>query len=226
MITPKIGYTYIGLPGLVTMAERTLTILSSRHPDEPFFQKATAKVQEAQVKATAAINSATRLEGTKSVTEADNDRDNSYNSLRLHLKAGLKRRNEAYQQACERLYAIFTRNNLGLARLPYGEQSAALTSLFTDLAAPQAVTDLDTTNSTEWLAELQADQQSFEGAVVSRTEEKATGDTLTDAEASALLIPALKSLFRVLDVAEENEMVDGVAETISQVNVVIAEVVR
>lgn len=225
MITPKIPYTQITLSGLVTLADRTITAVNNRHPEQPFFVKSISKLDAARVKASGAINSDTKLAGTKSVTQSDNDRDNSADSLKAHIKAGLKRNNVTYREACERLYEIFEKNNLALSDLPYDEESAALVSLFADLDMPQAVTDLATVNATEWLEELKADQSAFKAAVLVRSEEKVTKQVLTDAEAESLIIPALKSFYKVTDVAEENELVEGASETIAQLNAIIAEIV-
>lgn len=225
MILPRIPYTYISLPGLLTMTERTLAILNERHPGEPFFVRTIEKLESGKTLATKAMGSTNKALTTKNVTQADNDRDNSAESLKNHIRAGLKRNNKAYREACERLYAIFEKNNLNLTRLPYAEQTGALNSLLSDLSTPQAVTDLATVNTTEWVQELRTDQESFEEAIKARGEERAVDDTPTDTVALGALITALKSIFKVLDVAEENEQVEKVSETITLLNELIAEII-
>ena len=225
MITPRIPYTLLTLTGLITLAKRTISTLKSQHPEETFFGKNIQKLEAAQNLASRAANSTTRLAGTKDVTAADRDRDNSVDSLKAHIKAGLKRNNSAYREACERLFAIFEKNGLAISDLPYDQQTGALISLMEDLGTPQAQADLATINATEWLEELKTDQESFELAVLDRSQEKSTHDVPTDAEAQAAIIPALKGMYRTLDVAEENELVENISATISQINVIIGEIV-
>lgn len=222
----NIPYTLIPLPGLVTMSERSVQVLNSRHPDEAFFLRTIDKLLFASGLATRAIGSSRQAEGTKTVVAADDDRDASFDSVRDHVKAGLKRNNPEYKAACERLYGIFKKNNLNLSRLPYDEETGALISLFEDLSGSQPEADLAMINASEWLAELKRDQTAFENAVKARaSEKKEVSEIPTDAVAKEALIPALKSFYRVIDVAEENEIVTGVSETIGLINVIIQEVV-
>lgn len=221
-----IPYTLIPLSGLTTLSERSLQTVQTNHPDEAFFIKNINRLQQAIERATIAVGSSRMAEGTKSVTNADIDRDNSFDSLRDHVKAGLKRNNAQYKMACERLFTIFKKNNLNLSRLPYDQETGALMSLFTDLSDTQSVTDLATIHATEWLQELKSDQSGFEEAVKTRASEKVDAqDVPTDAAAKEMLIPALKSFFKVIDVAEENEIVADISQTIGLLNVIIQEVV-
>ena len=224
MIITRIPYTKISLEDLITLSNRVYTVLEERHPDEDFFRGVLGKVTAGVAMGTQAMGSTRASSLTDSIEAADRDRDDSFDSLRYHVRAGLKRNNALYQHACERLYAIFQRNGLNLSRLPYNQQSGALASLFADLNESQATRDLEVVHATAWLQELKDDQIAFEEALRSRVEERSENEVPTDAEAREALIPALKGLFKTLDVAEENELVAEISETLTRCNVIIREV--
>ncbi len=225
MIQPRIPFTKINLSGLVTMAQRLRDLIHQKHPSETFFEKVLEKLDRAIEMGTKATGSTQASAYTKHVQDADKDRDNSFDSLRNHIHAGLKRNHSAYREACERLYRIFKQNGLNLSRLPYSQETGALLSLFEDLGTTEAQEDLDTVHGREWLKELQDDQDAFEAIVSSRIAERSAEDIPTDAAAAGALIPALKALHKTMDVAEENELVDGIDDTITNCNNIIAEVV-
>lgn len=225
MIHPRIPFTVIPLAGLVTMAERTLAIVRQQHPEVAMLTTPLSNLEAAIGVAVQALGSSRSLQKTVTVQQADRDRDNSYESLRNSIRAGLRRNNPAYREACERLLILFSKNNLELARLSYDAQTAALLSLFADLSTLQAVADLATIHATEWLQELKSDQERFEQAVSERGSERVQSQVPTDESARMQLIPALKALYKLLDVAEDHALIAGVDQTIPLLNAMIQEII-
>lgn len=225
MIIPKIPYYLLGLKGLLTLSHRILELLKSRHPGEVFIQSSVEKLEAAHDYGAQVVGASRKAYATKTVTTADDDRDDSYESLKQLVRAGLKRSNPDFREKCARLYAILEKNDIGLARLPYDQETAALHALFRDMDKAEAQADLAAINALAWYTELKTNQIEFEAAVQERGAERAELDVPTSREAIKELIPVLKHLFKVMDVAEEGEHFGNVSETVVRLNALINEVV-
>lgn len=136
----------------------------------------------------------------------------------------MKRSNTTISDAADRIYIILKKHGLDLAKLPYDEETAALQALFRDLEAAEALTDLGTIHAMDIYTELKTHQIAFEEAVINRGEER-TAKGPTNEEAIRELKPKLKHLFKMLEVAEEEELVADIDETNILVNAIIKEIV-
>ncbi|WP_436516095.1 DUF6261 family protein [Ekhidna sp. To15] len=224
MIISKIPYSLLGLKGMITLVFRILELMGARHAGEAFLQGSIAKLQAVWDFASNAVGTSRKLSGTKSVTEADDKRDDSFEALKWAIKGGMKRTNSAVSEAAERLYAVLEKNGLDLAKLPYDEETAALQALFRDLDQAEAQADLAAVYVMDCYNELKSHQADFEEAVSNRGEERTT-KAPTNEEAMRELKPKLRHLFKMLDVAEEEELVEDIASTNVLVNSIIKEIV-
>lgn len=178
-MTQNIPYSYFDLGKLTTLANDLLALTNSAYGDTPTLQPTLAALMTALEGAKASLGTDSTESLTASVQEADDLRDDSFRSLRDHIRAGLRRHaNPAYQQACGRLHAIVQRHGSRLYYQPYANESALLASLFQELAEAQSVTDLATIHATDWLAELQNDETRFLKVWKARNDQKVQADTV------------------------------------------------
>ncbi|WP_163718224.1 DUF6261 family protein [Mangrovibacterium lignilyticum] len=218
----KIIYSLYSLMNLSALARKVRNLLSTAFPTDPIVISLLAKIDVAQAVAVQAIGSSTKQNSTAMVRSADTSRDNSYVSLRNHVSAGLRRENADYRAACEALWPLFEKNDTTLYYFPDGEETQAIESLLTELKAGDGPAHLATVNATEWLDELDRDNQAFVAAQQQRAANRSTDTTVTDAEALKQLEAALNLMNSVMDSLSMMEAA-GVQAVATELNEYIAE---
>ena len=222
-MTLKILYSYFNLSRLVSLSQRMLQLLSARYSDHPMISPLLATVQAKQDQAVQSVGSSTRQSLTSLVREADQQRDNSYRSLRDHVAAGLLRENEVYRQACEALWDVFEKNGLSLFRASDSEETAAVVSLLKDLEKTTMQAHLETVHAVEWKAELERDNQAFVRLSQERSAVRSADDTVTDKVAFDQLRASLDLLCNMLNALYALDEPDGIRATVEELDQSIRE---
>ena len=205
----QILFSYFSLANLVALAQKIRNLLVAKFPEQPLVITLQTSLDTAIATALQAIGSTTRQSTTILVRSADKVRDDSYQSLRHHIEAGLKRQNEVYRAACEALVPDFEKNDILLYRMPDGEETAAIDSLIRDLSTTEKQAHLETIHATEWLAELDRDNKAFVSKSMQRSETRSANDTLADEKAFLQLQTALKLACSIID---SLQLTDGLTE--------------
>uniref|UniRef100_UPI003216986E DUF6261 family protein n=1 Tax=uncultured Draconibacterium sp. TaxID=1573823 RepID=UPI003216986E len=221
----KILFSYFTLAALTALVQKIVNLLSTKLPDNPMVTTITARLQPQIEVALQAIGSTSKTPLTQSVQEADARRDNTYRSLRDHIQAGLLRQNEVYRAACEALWPEFEKNGLQLYRIAKEKETAAIESLLNDLQKSKNQPHLVTTYTTEWVTELDNDNQAYVAATQQRSAARSTDDTVLDQQAFKELKTSLELLENILntmqamgDPANIGEVVNEVSQYISEAN--------
>ncbi len=219
----KILYAYFTLGRLSTLATKLKTNLSTQFPEQAIIVSLVGKMDVSIQVALQALGSSTKQGLTKTIRQADSFRDDSYVSLRNHIKAGLSRHNEAYQAACKALWPVFEKNGLRLFKFGDEEETSAIESLLLDLATAEMQGHLATINAVEWLGELNTDNQSFVNLSLQRSQNRVDDDTLQDSVAFRKLKASLELLRSTMETLSELDSIAGLDETMAQLNQLVSE---
>lgn len=219
----KIRYSYFTLAALTALVQKIVTLLSTKLPDNQMVITLLARFQPQLETAIQAIGSTTKTPLTVIVKQADLKRDNSFRSLRDHVKAGLNRENESYRSACEALWPEFEKNGTQIDRLPREKQTAATESLLADLQKNKNQPHLLTTNTTDWVSELDNDNRAYVTATTQRSSERSTDDTVLDHEAFKALRTSLDLLENILNTMQAMGDPVDVDEVVAEISQYIAE---
>ena len=90
MIFQKIPYSLISLKGLIALATRVIETISKRHEENSFLSTNLERLKSVIEEAARAVGSKRGLDGTQAVIQADEYRDDSYDSLKFYLRAGMR----------------------------------------------------------------------------------------------------------------------------------------
>ncbi|WP_297099702.1 DUF6261 family protein [uncultured Draconibacterium sp.] len=219
----KIRYSYFTLAALTALVQKIVTLISTKLPESQMIIALLARFQPQVETALQAIGSTTKQPLTEIVTAADLRRDNTYRSLRDHIKAGLQRQNEAYRTACETLWSEFVKNDLKLYNMARDKQTAATESLLADLRKPENAPHLITTNTNDWVTELDTDNQAYVAAATQRSAARSVDDTVHDAEAFKDLKTSLDLLENILNTMTVMDDQRGIDEVVAEVSQYISE---
>ncbi|WP_303923340.1 DUF6261 family protein [Draconibacterium sediminis] len=219
----KIRYSYFTLAAVTALAQKIVNLLSAKLPENLMVTSLLTRFQPQLETALQSIGSTIKNPLTQNVTAADLRRDNSYRSLRDTIKAGLNRPNEAYRVACETLWLEFEKNNLKLYDLARDTETAAINSLLADLRKPENAPHLVTTNTTDWITELDNDNQAYVAVSAQRSAARSTDDTVQDAEAFKDLKTSLELLENILNTMQAMQDPRGIDEIVAEVSQYIAE---
>ncbi|WP_346859563.1 DUF6261 family protein [uncultured Draconibacterium sp.] len=221
----KIFYSYFTLAALTALAQKIVSLLSAKLPDNQMAIALLTRFQPQLEAAIQAIGSTTKTPLTAIVKQADLKRDNSFRSLRDHVRAGLNRENETYRSACEALWPEFEKNGTHIDKLPRDKQTASTNSLLTDLRKPKNQAHLVTTNTIEWLTELDNDNRAYVTATTQRSSERSVDDTVLDHEAFKALRTSLDLMENILntmqamgDPVDVDEVVAEISQYITEAN--------
>ena len=217
----SIPYTVLNLAQLLALCDQIYKVVKERHPEEASLAGFLKSFSDAIEQAKLALASTIKEELTDAVETADALRDDCYVVLLTFIRAGLRRSAQpAYQQACERLFAIFDQNGgYALYNYSYNDQTAALESLLKDLDSPQAQADIEAIEATQRLKELKAAHEAFKAVYAEREKARATKKNMpTDKAATKLLQGAREKLFIMLDAHHLSGQVEGIDETIDIIN--------
>ncbi len=219
----KIVFSYFTLAALTALVQKIVTLLNVKLPDNQMVITLLARFQPQVETALQAIGSTTKTPLTETVTAADTRRDNSFKSLRNHIKAGLNRENEAYRTACEALWPEFEKNGLQIDRLARDTETAAINSLLADLLKQKNQPHLVTTNTTDWVTELDNDNQAYVAASAQRSAVRSADDTIHDNEAFKNLRTSLELLENILNTMQAMGDPEGIDEVVAEVSQYISE---
>ena len=219
----KILYSYFSLTRLHALAKKIKELLSAEFPEQPMLLTVLTSMEPKLAVALKSIGSTSKQPLTKAIRRADSERDDSYLSLKKHIKSGLRRRNDVYRSACEALWVLFEKNNLKLYRTADDDESSLIDSLVADLSTPENQAHLATVNATEWLAELDSDNKAFAAISAKRSVTRSADDTVEDIQAFADLKHWLDLLSNVLNSLCLVNNPEGIRETAAQINQYIIE---
>ncbi len=221
----KIYFSYFTLAALTALAQKIITLLSTKIPESQLVTTLLARIAPQLETALQAIGSTIKQPLTEIVTAADLRRDNTFRSLRDTIKAGLRRQNDSYRAACEALWREFEKNGLHLYSIPRDTETAAINSLLADLRKPENAPHLVTTNTTDWVTELDTDNQAYVAASAQRSAARSADDTIHDTEAFKDLKTSLELLENILNTmlamgepADIDEIVAEVSQYITEAN--------
>jgi hypothetical protein len=108
---------------------------------------------------------------TDDIAEADALRDDIYKGLRDAMKAAGRHFLPEKQQAATRIQVVLDHYN-GLSIKPYDEETAAITSMIAELATHAA--DITLLGLSDWVSELQANNEAFDSLKKARYSEIAS----------------------------------------------------
>ena len=215
----RIRYSYFNLAALTALVQKIVNLLNAQLPGHPMMQTLLARIHPQVQTALRAIGSTIKQPLTEIVSIADLRRDNTFRSLRDTIKAGLRRQNESYRTACEALWLEFEKNGLQLHSIPRDTETAAINSLLANLRKPKNQPHLATTNTTEWVAELDNDNQAYVTAATQRSAVRSVDNTVHDAEAFKDLKTSLELLENILNtllIMNDPRGIDTIVNEISQ----------
>ena len=219
----KILFSYFTLAALTALVQKIVNLLSAQLPEHQMVQTILTRFQPQLQTALQAIGSSTKTSLTAVVKSADTRRDNTFLSLRDHIKAGLRRQNDSYRLACEVLWPEFEKNDLNLYYLARDTETAAINSLLADLRKPENAPYLVTTNITDWVTELDNDNQAYVAAATQRSAARSADDTVHDAEAFKDLKTSLELLENILNTMLAMNDPRGIDTVVNEISQYIAE---
>ncbi len=224
----KITYSSFDLAEITALARELHAIVKTSYPEEAGLTTALQTLEAALHVAETSLGSSNREALTDEIIKADDRRDESFVSLRDHIEAGTRRQGNApYQQASERLKVIFDENGRNLYRKALARQSAMLSNLFVDLRSSEALKDLAMVNATEWLSELQADEERFKQLYNSRKAQKEmTTNTLPGEEVKKDLKNAIEVLLAIVNGLHQGEILKDSEEVVETINKNIEEATK
>lgn len=219
----KISFSYFTLAGLVALVQKIVNLLKTKLPEDQMVATFITRIEPKLATALQAIGSSTKQPLTEKITLADLRRDNSYRSLRDHIRAGLRRENDTYREACEALWPIFEKNGLKLYNIAREKETAGIDSLLNDAEKPEYEAHIKTTKTTAWFTELDTDNQTFVAATQERSAVRSTDDTQHDSTAFKGLKISLDLLENMLNTLLAMNMPEGIAEVVAEVSQYISE---
>lgn len=219
----KIYFSYFTLAALTALVQKIVMLLGSNLAESPLMANILTRLIQQAETAVQAIGSTKKTPLTEIVTAADLRRDNTFRSLRDTIKAGLRRQNEAYRAACEALWIEFEKNGLQLYTIPRDTETAAINSLLADLQKPEHAAHLATTNTSDWLTELDNDNQAYVAASAQRSAERSADDTVRDAEAFKDLKTSLELLENILNTMVAMNDPAGIDAIVAEISQYITE---
>lgn len=219
----KISYSYFTLAGLTALVQKMVILLNSKLAENQMVTTILARLQPEIDAALQAIGSSEKQPLTQKVTQADVRRDNSFASLRNHIKAGLRRENENYRTACEALWAVFEKNGLKIDAMARNKETAALNSLLNDLAKPEYEAYIKTVKITSWIDEVDADNKAFVAQSTQRSAARSTDNTLRDADAFKALKVSLEILDNMLNTLQAMNTPEGIDQIVAELSQYINE---
>ncbi len=218
----KIVYSLYTLTSLSELARSIKSLLNAKYPAEQIVISLISKIDQSQAIALQAIGSSTKQGLTDLLHAADAKRDNSFVALRDYVASGLRRENAPYRAACQALWPLFEKNDTTLYRLPFRVETQSIESLLTDLKAGDAPVHLATINATEWVEELDSNNQAFVDVQLQRASAKTTDTTVTDDEAFKHLTVSLELVNSTMDSLAMME-VAGVEAVAAELNTYISD---
>ena len=219
----KIRYSYFTLAALTALVQKIITLLGLKLSESQLVTTLLARIVPQVETALQAIGSTIKQPLTEIVQAAELKRDNTFRSLRDTIKAGLMRQNEAYRNACEALWSEFEKNGLMLYRYANDNETAAINSLLADLRKPENAPHLVTTNTTDWVTELDTDNQAYVAASAQRSAARSADDTIHDAEAFKDLKTSLELLENILNTMQAMGEPADIDEVVAEVSQYITE---
>lgn len=219
----KIVFSYYTLAPLTALVQKTVKLLNAQLAEQQMVQTIVARIEPQLETALQAIGSSTKTPLTEIVAAADLRRDNSYRSLRDHVKAGLRRENENYRKACEALWPLFEKNGLQLYRIAKDKETAAIESLLADLSKPKYQAHVATVNISDWLNELDNDNKTYVTASAERSAARSADNTVLDAEAFNELKKSMEILENILNTMQAMGDPEGIDEIVAEVSQYISE---
>lgn len=221
----KIPFSVMSVEAVFELTKQSEAVISARHAGDALLGSSLAGLEEPKRQAILNIGSSRKQELTHKIDEADYKRDRAFIGLRKHLDADLFNDWDTdRQRAADNLMAIVKRHGTTLYNEGLTVQSALLTSLFEDLEAETAKTDLATLGLTEWVTHLKDCQREFTGFFMQRNELESAKDIPTQSEAKKGLVDAIAQLLNGLDFLASSQP-DNYGETHKLVEEIVNRIV-
>jgi DNA-binding Lrp family transcriptional regulator len=168
-----------------------------------------------------ALKKIVKSEFTAKIHEADKARDEIYLGMAETVAATLRHFNPNVRQSAERLKILFdTYGNV--AGKPLNEETSAIYNILQELKGKYTA-DAATVGLTEWVAELEARNQTFEGLVKERFDETAHRTDIVLREARGKLDEAYRVIAERINALAVVEGVATYEAFIRTLNAVIAK---
>jgi hypothetical protein len=169
-----------------------------------------------------ALKKIVKSEFTAKIHEADKARDEIYLGIVETNTAALRHFNPNIRQAAERLKILFdTYGNV--ANKPLNEETSAIYNIMQELKGKYTA-DAASVGLTEWVAELEARNQTFEGLVKERFDETAARTTdIVMKQARAQLDDVYKTIVERINALAVVEGIETYEAFIKTMNAVIAK---
>ena len=222
MIT-QILYSYFSLERLHALSGKIVELLQLKFAEQEMIATVLEPLAPQMATALKAIGSSKKQPLTPTIRLADRARDDSFISFKDTIKAGLRRHNEAYREACEALWSVIEKNNTKLYDLPDDDETSVIDSLIADLSTPRNQAYLALINATEWLNELDEDNKAFTATRVQRSVTRSSDDTVSDRRAFADLQSSLILMSNVLTSLYLVNKPEGIREAVAEINQYISE---
>lgn len=219
----KILFSYFSLANIISLAKKIRSLLIEKFPENPMLASVLSSMDANLELAIEAFGSTTKQVLTKEVQAADMKRDNSFRSLRDHVRAGLLRENESYRLACEALWTEFEKNGLNLFSVPYSEETAGITSLLNDLRSADNQVHLQTIFAVDWAEELDRDNNAFVALSRQRSAARSGDSVMSDQNAFKQLKVSLELMSNILNTLYAMNEPEGIREVVAEVNQYIRE---
>ncbi|MEM9337614.1 MAG: DUF6261 family protein [Bacteroidota bacterium] len=225
MNASQIPFSLLSVEAVLELATQTGETISSKHADDAMLSNPLQALDEPKQQATLAIGSSRKQELTEQVNEADRMRDRGFIGFRKHVEADqFNDWSPKVKEAADRILDIIQQHGTRLHQEGLTVQSALMTSLFEDLDAEAAKTDLATLRLTRWIEELKEMQNKFADLFRQRNELESVKDIPTKAAAKDSLVEKLSIVLNGLDFLTSTQP-DTYADTSKLVTEIVNRIV-
>lgn len=217
MLEP-IQYASMNLSLLADLADDIIDCIAENHENNKLLDRFLDDLEKTTDELREHLDIAAKSDIIQAVSDADQDRDDAYSSLRDHLKAGMKRLNDHYSGASMYLYQIFINNDLNLHRFKYEEQTIALENLLRDLNTPASQVHLKVMHAKEWVEELEESQKRFLEVFEKRTQIEGKKQSMSRSEAMEKIKESISKTLNTMEVVAFQENESKAKRTIAALN--------
>ena len=214
----KLPITLLTSGELLTTADRLISAIEK--PLTTVLKTRIDKAREASGQLAKALNKDRSSDFTPKLSEADQQRDNAYRSLRYAILSASYRPDEKLKSAAVELLDILKRHHSTLYDLGYIAQSAEMKSLRSELE--QNKTTLEQAALQPLMTEMTEAMESFDSLYQEKLDVESGTNLPLVSETRAALAKQLNLLFGHLEIMLEDEQ-EGIAELVEKFNEVISD---
>lgn len=215
----SINYSLFPSDEFFTFAKAAIAIVELRKDLIPGVQPFYAKTVESLTEYQSALERERKSPFTKLLAEKDAARDAAFMAFRTLAEAAGYRAKPGWPAASSKIVEIIRRQGWSAASLGYKAETAAITSIISEVKT-KCAEELTLIKASDWLDELEAAQQAFEVvAHESVTATPAEGPTIWQVRPQ--LTNAVKSLFAMISLLQSATPTPELAATETAINELI-----